>query len=893
MSETAQQAKDIFLDALNHDEGASRDQFLDLACGEDSELRRRVERLIAAHELPDSILDRTEPLPKEQSLEHAGQMIGRYKILQKIGEGGMGTVYMAEQTRPVTRRVALKLIKSGMDTQSVIARFEAERQALAMMDHPNIAKVLDAGTTETGRPYFVMELVKGVPITQYCDEHKLTIRKRLELFTQVCQAVQHAHQKGIIHRDLKPSNVLVAQYDGKPVPKVIDFGVAKAISQRLTEKTMFTEFGQIVGTLEYMSPEQAQFNQLDVDTRSDIYSLGVLLYELLTGETPFDGKRLRSSAFEEVLRILREEEPPKPSNRISTLGERATKVSESRAIEVSRLGAAVRGDLDWIVMKALDKSRARRYETASNFADDVARYLKNEAVLARSPSPVYIARKFVRRNRVSVLVGVFAAVLLLAFAVHDAHRRSIITAMLNNFTAHMFERCMERALLGDEAANTLAQDLRELRGGGPNLESDTVEAVTLFFSGDMKASLTKFNTVHQGSPENTIALCMISIIHGYNGNYHESELFGNLARAAGKKKTSDRYDQLFLGYLDFYNDYDAGIKTFEELLEERPDWIMARALYAAILTHKSYDVAAIEEARVLLDDAANEIAVCEKIAPNNPFVLTISLFTHTTALNLSDESSRPELQSRCSTAFAAIGEVGSYPLGEVLRGEFHFHAGRIDESINEFRKSETFPDTLATLLYGRGQVKSARRVFSDRVIHLSNHPSYWISHSVLCMDDPSLRKQLKGHIAKWDESGQPWFNCDPNVIWPQVRALQIALLLQEPELAARKADQLLRSSPNHARYSMYTPTRPLVMYVAGKIDDGDLLREVGGSREAEQNARYWIALKKLAEGNEAEFLDALDRCRKSQYEAIIGPSLSAWALERRIQEIRDWPEWAE
>jgi tetratricopeptide (TPR) repeat protein len=321
----------------------------------------------------------------------------------------MGTVWMAQQTEPVKRLVALKLIKPGMDSKQVIARFEAERQALALMDHPNIARVLDADATSTGRPYFVMDLVKGVPLTRYCDEHRLTPRERLELFLPVCQAIQHAHQKGIIHRDIKPSNVLVASYDGKPVPKVIDFGVAKATGQQLTEHSLVTGFGAVVGTLEYMSPEQAELNQLDIDTRSDIYSLGVLLYELLTGSTPLDKKRLHQTAMLEVLRIIREEEPPRPSTRLSTTEELPT-VAANRGLEPRKLSGVVRGELDWIVMKALEKDRNRRYETANGFAMDVQRYLADEPVLACPPSAAYRLRKFVRRHQAGLLTT--AALLL-------------------------------------------------------------------------------------------------------------------------------------------------------------------------------------------------------------------------------------------------------------------------------------------------------------------------------------------------------------------------------------------------------------------------------------------------------------------------------------------------
>ena len=326
----------------------------------------------------------------------------------------MGVVYMAEQTHPVRRKVALKIIKPGMDTKQVIARFEAERQALAMMDHVNIARVFDAGTTQSGLPYFVMELVHGVPITKYCNDNKMTPRERLELFVPVCKAIQHAHQKGVIHRDIKPSNVLVALYDGKPVPKVIDFGVAKAIEQRLTERTLFTQYGAMVGTLEYMSPEQAEMSALGVDTRSDVYSLGVLLYELLTGSTPLSHKRLKEAAFmARVLRMIKEEEPPRPSTRLSDSGEALATISAQRHMEPAKLATLVRGELDWIVMKTLEKDRNRRYSTASGFAADVQRYLNDEQVQACPPSVSYRFRKFARRNkRILATVGLLALALI-------------------------------------------------------------------------------------------------------------------------------------------------------------------------------------------------------------------------------------------------------------------------------------------------------------------------------------------------------------------------------------------------------------------------------------------------------------------------------------------------
>ena len=407
MNLSIQQRKEIFEQAIRIESPGDRDSYLKDACRDFSDALPELRKLVDDHFRAGSFMESAPELDqsmraeaKEFATEHA-----RYKILQQIGEGGFGVVYMAEQLKPVRRKVAVKVIKAGMDTKEVIARIEAERQALALMDHPNIARVLDAGETETGRPFFAMELVKGVSITEFCDTNKLPARDRLDLFTEVCRAVQHAHQKGIIHRDLKPSNILVTVNDNEPVPKVIDFGVAKAISQQLTERTMFTAYGQMIGTPVYMSPEQAQLTGIDIDTRSDIYSLGVLLYELLTGTTPLEEDRLREHGYAEMQRLITEVEAPTPSIRLSCLGHQRAKIATDRATDANRLQQFLAGDLDWIVMKSLAKERGRRYETANDLAADVGRFLEDNEVEARPPSTFYRLQKFVRRNQTYVVAA--------------------------------------------------------------------------------------------------------------------------------------------------------------------------------------------------------------------------------------------------------------------------------------------------------------------------------------------------------------------------------------------------------------------------------------------------------------------------------------------------------
>jgi len=887
----------IFSNAIEKKTPEERDAYLDAACAEDRGLRERVEALLAAHENPDSFLDPPdagEPETEDYApiAEGPGTVIGPYKLLEKIGEGGMGVVYMAEQTRPVKMRVALKIIKPGMDSKQVIARFETERQALALMDHPNIAKVLAAGTTGSGRPYFAMELVKGEPITTYCDKHRLTLRERLRLFVSVCLAVQHAHQKGIIHRDLKPSNVLIARYDGNPVAKVIDFGVAKATGQQLTEKTLFTRYGQVVGTLEYMSPEQAEFNQQDIDTRSDIYSLGILLYQLLAGTTPFDPERLRSGAWNEVMRIIREEEPPRPSVRVSSAECTPSITAQNCSTDPGKLLALLRGDLDWLVMKALEKERERRYETASALAADIERYLDGDAIEARPPSSAYRLRKFGSRHKGPVAAALAIAIVLVAGivatsavsirAVGEARRadqeakrakeyageleakKDELQKMLVELRGELMDKALAAVTSGDTRRAEAAIDRAR--------KAEVPEGWIRIFQGQLalySGKTDKAIQLLQQEAENSVAAHgMLAVAYFFDGRMLDYELAMGKLR---ERSPETPEDHLFAGQAWSFIDVEKALEMVEHAVTEHNS-PLARAIYAKVKATKALQAGGDPKA---IESALRDIEAARSFVGDTPFLLTIRLFVQYAAIKTEYVSLSPDL---IHEAREIADTVKSLPVGRVYLIQFFADIGDYEFAEQVWASSNHKSDfeTIAYIPVAL-QWKSPEEVLElvEGLIRFPGPYSRCATTMVMALV-PEKRAEAR-RICEEQLRCQTSYAALAGFV-------RILLLLDGANDVRSKA-----AAFSDSWTTPYSSSQRAMEYIASPVDPEVYLEGMGRLPGRWTEVCYTIAVSQLAEGNRDEAVRYFERCTER---GAFGSVFYWWAnaLPKYMDEHPDWPQ---
>ena len=833
---------------------------------ESEEQRTRVEKLIAEHARPDSLFDLPSTHPSPQLVQPYDR-IGDYHLREKIGEGGMGVVYVAEQEKPVRRKVALKVIKPGMDSADIIARFEAERQALAMMEHPNIAKVLDAGTTDEGRPYFVMELVKGIPITRYCDEAKLSVSNRLQLFSRVCKAVQHAHQKGIIHRDIKPTNVLVTLHDGEPVPKVIDFGVAKAMNQRLTDRTIYTSYSQVIGTPTYMSPEQAELSGLDVDTRSDVYALGVLLYELLTGTTPFDEARISQAAFDEWRRIIREEEPPKPSTRISTLGNQ-TNVFLGRDTTCAKLQQLVRGDLDWIVMKALEKSRTRRYETANDFAVDVQKYLSGQPIDARPPSFAYRFSKFVSRNRM-------ATVATILFLLSMGLALSVLTLSLtrsNQLLSSLQATAMREAVVAAVSGNRQRTEIaikEAARAGVAAGDTKLIEGILALIQGEYDEtkkcadesldlpSLTR-------GPDKVGALALRTTADFWSGRFDLAELDGHLLQDA--KPSSDLESLLKAFGLLGHNP-----KTALTILESNTQ--LHRSSLGVYIEGQGLLFVSTDQGDVeLLRCAVEKLEASKHLLGESPLTLGSLL----QAYGVGIQYSKAQGHGAATDDFERKGRQiwdrfdGSKP--PFTWGLWDF-AQAVGDDEASLRAARRVPPYLAALCLQNRNGQDGLDYFDQQIIS----------------DDVKLNTIFRAHLMK--SAGEPSSELrasltpllhDPSPIVRRHAMAALCLACDESELKA------LAVSGAHgrleSRFDDLWIGESCYRLLAGRIGESQLLQQADGHRYSLANAYFTLAMHSLAKKNRQAALSNFEKCRQTQAFGAMDYELAVAYVDRMTDD---------
>ena len=792
---------------------------------------------------------------------------------------------MAEQQRPIRRKVALKIIKPGMDSTAVVARFDAERQALAMMDHPNIARVFDGGATDSGRPYFVMELVKGVPLTEYCDRNGLSTEKRLELFGSVCQAVQHAHQKGIIHRDLKPSNILTTLHDGQPVVKVIDFGISKAINQQLTEKTLFTAYGQMIGTPQYMSPEQAEMSGLDVDTRSDVYSLGVVLYELLTGTTPLEASRLRAAGYAELQRLIRDEEPPRPSARLSTSGDALTVIAKHRSASPDKLTNLVRGDLDWIAMKSLEKDRHRRYPSPNHLLDDLTRYLQNEPVDARPPTLRYKVTKYVRRNRYALLTTSLVFLLLVLGLAGTTWQAEVARLesrekedalqekedALHLVRSEVLDRALESAIRGDQLElRTLLAKAKSL--GIPAEWVQFLNGLEKFYQGDIPGARSEFENSVATQSKNPAAVAMSSICSLWLTDVSAAQRSLSQLASLQDRTEYEKSDAIFRAFANLYRSPEDARVALRQLLDDQPFSVTTRLFYAGSLAH----VALISGADELPLRALDEMDIVQRLAGDSPVVALFHLFCITVAISESNVSVEglEKLTSKAARLRTSKFPQMDFALWNAVQAQYLESIGEPEEAIKQWGDAAArgvYPDA-----YFWCAMRQRDRVPGrDEVKRLS-----LFSQACLAAESRERRKEVIKRCSR--DAIEPLSNDE------QIGAIMALLLLGELS-AAQSASEVFNEQDSAGVYLTYPNPR---RYLLGEESEDDFLKRCGDSRLERLEAYFEIGMKQFAVGDRRRAIESFNRCVEQGQINGQAHYISRSLRDRLLQD-REWPSWIE